>query len=401
MINLGTLKNISGAKKYPQGEVIAHGGTRAQMYIVLKGEVGVMAGGAKEKTNIAVLGPGEFFGETAFFLDKDPRLTFTALTDVIVLPIYRHFVSTFIKEEPELCFELMKAMCGRLSDISTAYEKQTGCPWTSPEWIPQEKPSDFTTTETNPDCAPAAQSVPETRSLTLFPEGHGSYTLPFLHTDKAYLMEKSFVCPICKKSFKSLKVKPSKLVTDKTDKDMRIRYQGVEPIYYDIVTCPDCLYSALTEMFEAPDKTSHDLRQALDAVKREVGDWDMTLSPFSVYAGYYLALLCAPQCFYSPHLATAKLLLKLHWIYEDCEDALMAEKTAQQALDAYLNVYQNVNNPPKIDQQLCMIIGELYIKLNDLNNGRNFLFKAQANREGIPLLRTKAADRIVEIREMG
>jgi uncharacterized protein (DUF2225 family) len=215
-------------------------------------------------------------------------------------------------------------------------------------------------------------------------------------------MEKSFVCPICKKSIKALTIRPSKLITDKTDSDMRVRYKGVEPIYYDIVTCPHCLYSALSEMFECPDKPSPDLRSALEAMKPEIGASPSTsINTFSVFAGYYLALFCTPKCFVSPHIAIAKLLLKLNWIYQDCGDKQMEEKTAKQALDAYMYVYQNLNNPPKVDQQLCFIIGELYLKLNDKNNARNFLFKAQSNREGIPLLRTKAADRIIEIREMG
>ena len=414
MINLGTLKNIANAKKYLKDDQIANGCLRAQMFIVLKGEVGAFVSGqAQNEKRLAIFGPGDFFGETAFFLEKDMCVNFVALTAVIVLPIYRHFIHTFIKDEPELCFELMKEMCDRLYDISAAYEEQPGHPWTSPktmteETLPEETPADLPVIVPNTDPIPTAppqsavvQATPQGPCFSLFPEQHGSYTLPSLHSDKLFLMEKGFICPVCKKSIKSLKVKPSKLITDITDKDMRIRYKGVEPIYYDIVTCPHCLYSALADMFESPDKADSGLRRELEAIKPEIGTVLGTVtSPFSVFAGYYLALFCAPKCFCAPHLAVAKLLLKLHWIYQDCKDQLMEEITARRALHAYMYVYQNVTNPPKIDQQLCLIIGELYIKLNDTHNARSFLLKAQSNREGIPLLRTKAAGRIADVREM-
>lgn len=407
MINLGVLKNISNAKKYPKGAVIATGSMRAQMHIILKGSIGVYESSKKDGEIIASLEPGEFFGETAFFLEKDTGFTFIALSDAIVLPIYKHFITRFIKDEPEFCFELMKAMCSRLNDISAAFEEQAGFPWSPPESVkePDQVVEPPDAVEAAP--APAAETPAFEEQLakiefSLFPEGHGSYTLPLLPADKPFLMEKSFTCPICRQCVKSPAIRPSKLITDRTDHDMRVYYQGVEPLYYEIITCPHCLYSALSDMFEKPDRPNADIRRELEALRPEIGGlFEAPKSPSSVFAGYYLALFCMPKCYYNPHLAMAKLRLKLHWIYQDCDDPVMTEKTAKQALDAYMHVYQNVATSPKIDQQLCLIIGELNFKLGNRNTARNFLLKAQSNREGIPLLRNKAADRIAEIREMG
>jgi uncharacterized protein (DUF2225 family) len=194
-------------------------------------------------------------------------------------------------------------------------------------------------------------------------------------------------------------VRPSKLITDRIDPDMRVRYRGVEPLYYDVATCPKCLYSALDDLFEIPDKPCPDLPRELSAYKTEAeAAFEAGVTALSVFTGYYLALRCAPKCFYSPHLATAKLLLKLSWLYQDCGDAQMSEITARQALDAYVYVFQHIHNPPKADQQLCMVIGELYLKLGDAHSAKSYLFKAQSNREGLPSLRKKAADRVADIR---
>lgn len=369
MINLALLKNISAADKYPEGAVISDS-MHAQMHIILKGKVGLYSRctTAREK-QLCALGPGEFYGETALFLGREMAETAVALTDVIVLPVHRNFAAAFIKSEPEICYEIMRLLCGRVYDEAAP-------------------------AGTNEEGATAPPAAP------LFPEGHGDYKLPLPEPDRKLLMEKSFCCPVCKKSFKVTKVRPSKLITDRIDPDMRVRYKGIEPLYYDVTTCPDCLYSAPDELFESPDKPCPGLPRELRAFNAEAGALSADASPLSVFAGYYLALYCAPRCFRSPHLTTAKLHLKLSWLYQDCGDVPMAEKTARQALDAYIYVFQNIENPPKADQQLCMVIGELYLKLGDTRNAKVYLFKAQSNREGLPNLRSKAADRIADVRAM-
>jgi uncharacterized protein (DUF2225 family) len=210
-------------------------------------------------------------------------------------------------------------------------------------------------------------------------------------------MVKSYTCPLCRKEFKGHKVKNSKLLLDHTDSDMRNHFKGIEPVYYDVITCPHCLYSALGEMFDKPEKPGGDLLSQLRAYKPGV-----TISEdpdtFSIFAGYYLALLCAPKCFISGGLATAKLYLKLSWIYSDCGDKSMANEYTRKALEAYVSVYEKGDLTGGQEQQLCMIIGELSYKTNDMKNAIDFLFKAKNNESGAPLLKKRAEDRIFEIR---
>jgi uncharacterized protein len=406
LINISALKNFSRVKKYVRSTIIAKDSIGTEMVVILKGEVGVFINYHKHNEEmIATIGPGDFFGETALFLEKSTPSTAVALTDVIALPINRITAVSFIRDEPEMAFELMKVMCARLDNVSTAYEKLNRHPWVDTKYLSKEPPpvqaaktQESSPVSPAPSPVAAAQDPSQSLGFSLFPEGHGSYQLPLSNEDRAYLMDKSYTCPICKKEFKALQIRTSRLIMESTDRDMRHRYKGIEPLYYDVVTCPDCLYSALAEMFRCPVNPKAELRE-LQAFKSEAKFMFGTrIDTCTVFAGYYLALLCAPKCFGMHHLATAKLLLKLSRIYHDCGDKQMEEKTAKRALDAYTYFYINEETDPSQDQQLCIIIGELSLKLNDLKNARDYFFKVKNNRDGTPLLKNQAENRILDIR---
>ena len=358
--------------KYAQGSVI-NDSPDAGMHIILQGEAGVIASRPGGHHIAGRLGPGDFFGEASLFLNADTSGSVVALTDIIALPVSRSTANEFFRDEPAIAFELCKALCERLQEADKA----------------------------TPAAAPAAPEAPALAAdFTLFPKDHGQYTLPIDNSDHEHLLERSIHCPLCKQSFSSVSVRPSKLVVESTDSDMRPRYKGIEPLYYDVITCPHCLYSALSDMFGTPKKTKPAFLNELKAIKESCGiDFAAGMSTDSVFAGYYLALLCAPHCFPKHQLATAKLLLKLSRVYQDCAAAELETRTARQALDTYMYIYQNLEIPPEQEQQLCMIIAELSAKLGETRQAKDFFFKIKINRAAAPLLRRQSENRLYEIRE--
>lgn len=367
------LKNFSRVKKYAPKAVIAGEGN-SEMVVVLKGELGVFDNYKKKNEKLTgQIGPGGAFGEAELFLGTPLQQTGAALTEVFALKVQKGEALQFIREEPEMALELMKALC-----------MKQDC---SPEKIQ--------------DTADAP-AFPETRGtgFPLFPEGHGSYRLMLDGMDRGCLMEKSHVCPYCKKEFKKPSVRTSKLAIESTDTDMRHRYKGVEPLYFDVVTCPECLYSALDETFAEPDNKRADLSSLRDLKQPYLGFTGESTETAKIFAGYYLALQCAPECFTPRRLAEAKLLLKLSRVYQDCEDSAMERETARRALDAYMRYYLNEKCDPGQDQQLCLMIGELYLKGDDIKSAREFFFKAKTVRGGAPTLKEHAENRLAQIRTM-
>lgn len=67
--------------------------------------------------------------------------------------------------------------------------------------------------------------------------------------EKDFLFDKSFTCPVCDKNFiaKTMKSNRAKLLG--TDRDLHARYEGIEPLKYDVLLCTECGYAALSRYF--------------------------------------------------------------------------------------------------------------------------------------------------------
>jgi hypothetical protein len=158
----------------------------------------------------------------------------------------------------------------------------------------------------------------------------------------------------------------------------------------------------MSDVFSKPGRTSPGFDQQLRSVKDGCGvSFGADMGADAVFAGYYLALFCAPHCFSKPQMTVAKLYLKLSRVYQDAGDQKLESLTAKQALDAYMYVYQNVDIPPSQDQQLCLIIAELFLKQSQLREAKEFFFKAKVNRNGAPLFKRQAENRLYELQESG
>ncbi len=67
--------------------------------------------------------------------------------------------------------------------------------------------------------------------------------------EKDYLFDKSYVCPVCSENFKVPTLKAGRGRVIGIDKDLRPRYEGIDPIKYDVILCPRCGYAALGRYF--------------------------------------------------------------------------------------------------------------------------------------------------------
>lgn len=67
--------------------------------------------------------------------------------------------------------------------------------------------------------------------------------------EKDYLLDRTFTCPVCDKQFTSKVMKTGKAKLVGTDIDLRYRYEGIDSVKYDVITCPKCGYSALNRYF--------------------------------------------------------------------------------------------------------------------------------------------------------
>ncbi len=78
-------------------------------------------------------------------------------------------------------------------------------------------------------------------------------------TEADYIFDKTFVCPVCDKEFKSKTVKTGKVKLIAMDTDLRPKYQTMDSLKYDAIACPNCGYAALNRFFNYMTSTQSKL----------------------------------------------------------------------------------------------------------------------------------------------
>jgi len=412
---INALKSHAKAKKFSNGQIIAKENDKTdEMYIVLEGTVGLY----KNETKIRDVGVGGFFGEMSLALQLEREETAVAEGNIILFAVERASVFEFFQTQPQLTGLMVKSLCQELNSArkiikrvaateSAAHllEEPSATPAPpAPEppatdapsagFISDKPPADFVM----PASAPA--SLPD----ELFPEGHKIYekeTQPPSAQELVY--KKSFKCPVCDHSFLAYVVRTTRLKLERRDKDFRSYYmQDIDPTYYEIVTCPQCWFSNFESSYSQPivSRFKESINKITD-YKMQIGlDLTDDRSINAVFAGYYLALKGMPLFYKNHEMLTAKVWLRLMWLYQDAEDAEMEAMSAKKAHEAYLAAFEKTDASPDAVQQLCVLMGELSLIVKDVPNAKIFFVKARNHRGGSKALLTQAEDGIETIRKV-
>lgn len=87
-----------------------------EFFVIIDGKATV----TREGREVAVLGPGDFFGELAL-LDRAPRnATVTATTRMELVVVSSREFRTLLEEAPTLTYKLLAAMAHRLRELDLA-----------------------------------------------------------------------------------------------------------------------------------------------------------------------------------------------------------------------------------------------------------------------------------------
>ncbi len=234
----------------------------------------------------------------------------------------------------------------------------------------------------------------------LYPDGHKSgYHLP-MKEDKAYMSVGAFQCPVCKTDFKALKIRDVKLIPLRVG-ELRTAFKDIEPLYYEITTCPKCRYSAQTILFDKLILSHRKMiLERLAPFLPALAPWTETPDSSVVFERYYLALLCAEVGFSDHALIEAGLWLKLSSIYADAEDPGMELYAAKEAQKMYITAFQTIRIQPQKNPPLCLRTGLLSAKIGDVRNAREFLYKVKIDSGSTRVQKDAADDAINELKAL-
>jgi CRP-like cAMP-binding protein len=116
---LKRLERITRTRDFIAGEVIFHEGDEGVgMYIIVEGEVKATRGG----TELATLGPGEFFGEMALLDHFRRSATITATKPTTCFSISRWDLISELRENPDLSIAMLQHLSRRIRQLDARLE---------------------------------------------------------------------------------------------------------------------------------------------------------------------------------------------------------------------------------------------------------------------------------------
>ncbi len=150
--------------------------------------------------------------------------------------------------------------------------------------------------------------------------------------EEDFLFDKAYECPVCGDKFKSKTVKANKAKLMGTDIDLRPKYQGIDIVKYDCITCKKCGYSALTRFFNHMTDTQIKLvRTNITPSFKGLADSGSTYTYEEAYLRYQLALANS-VIIKSKASEKAYICLKCAWILRGMREILPKNATNRKAI---------------------------------------------------------------------
>ena len=110
------LRSAMVQTEVPRGQVLFHEGDPGdRVYVIVEGKMKLgRASGDGRENLLAILGPGEMFGELSLF-DPGPRnATATAVADTVLLALGSDDLTTWLSDRPDVARQLLRALARRL-----------------------------------------------------------------------------------------------------------------------------------------------------------------------------------------------------------------------------------------------------------------------------------------------
>jgi len=163
-------------------------------------------------------------------------------------------------------------------------------------------------------------------------------------TIEEVLYDKTYVCPVCNKEFKTKAIRSGKNRLLTVDLDLKANYDVANPLLYECIVCEECGYAALSKNFNV--LTTSQIRWIKEQIctRYKVHHYPPILTEKDGVLRFKLALL-------NSYVKKAKdgekgyICLKLAWLYRDMKEKALEELFLQHALTGFENAYNNERFP--------------------------------------------------------
>ena len=159
--------------------------------------------------------------------------------------------------------------------------------------------------------------------------------------EKDLIYDKTFTCPVCDKEFSAKIMKSGKAKLLGMDSDLRAKYEGIDPVKYDVELCPHCGYAALGRYFTGLTSTQTKMIREKVSAKVQIHSYEgETYSYEHAMERYKLALVCAVVK-HARASEKAYICLKSAWLLRGWAESLKESGEAEEKTIAALEQQEN------------------------------------------------------------
>lgn len=150
--------------------------------------------------------------------------------------------------------------------------------------------------------------------------------------EEEVLFDKTYECPVCYGTIKERTLRTGKVKLLHTDMDLRPVYEKMEPLKYDVITCPHCGYAVLTRYFQG--LTSMQIKEVKEKISKSFKSSDEKKATYTYEEAIERYKLCLVNTIVKHGKASEKayICLKGGWLVRsmmenmDADDADYAAK---------------------------------------------------------------------------
>lgn len=206
--------------------------------------------------------------------------------------------------------------------------------------------------------------------------------------------DKRICCPVCGTDFTAKKVRTGKLKSMNLDSDLRMHYEGINPLLYSVIICPECFYANLSEDFAHISPAE---KSKLSSVTRTARQGHLTELETAI-ENYKLAIKCIQAVNGTPD-RLAKACLHLAWLYEDAGEDTQSSEMRQNALSYYKQAFSSSSHLNQSQlEQVIYLIGELSLQLGNKKEAYGYFQQLIQKKDTAPWLMKLTRERLFELR---
>jgi len=372
------------------------------LYLIISGRVQIYSmSAAGKEVLIQVLEKTDFFGEMSLLDGGNRSASARAVEETIVFRLYQKDFMEILNNYPQVALKINQTLSKRLRQANARIKILNGANSLTTDQELEIGEVDEENIDINEqDAAKEKEFINEqdvvNEKEVVIEDQLKQEVLKALYPAK-------IVCPICSTKFESTRVRSSSVRVGKIDSDFCKHYESANPLYYEIMVCPQCGFAFDLDLskMHMNAKQRERLSLRLQPVWRDrAKDYSGVRTLKDALETFQLTLFALEE---EPVKNSKKgmLYLKTAWLYRYAGDEAKERMHIEKAITSFALAYEKESfSDPKSEFNIVYLLGTLNLMTDKNQESAKWLDRVLRHpaKSMQPLVVNQARDLWAEVR---